>query len=127
VVQILETSPAPKYRFVGRRDHLVKSRGYRIELGEIEAALYAHPAVGECVVVAVPDDLVGSRIAAFCTIQRQAESEDLEQACRDRVPGYMVPERILVVDSLPRTPNDKYDRPQLTAQAATMLDGSGEK
>jgi L-proline---[L-prolyl-carrier protein] ligase len=127
VVQILEASPTPKYRFVGRRDHLVKSRGYRIELGEIEAALYAHPAVDECVAVAVPDDLVGSRIAAFCTIQRRAESEDLEQACRDRVPGYMVPERILVVDSLPRTPNDKYDRPQLTALAANMIDGSGEK
>jgi amino acid adenylation domain-containing protein len=121
VVQILESTPVPRYRFVGRRDHLIKSRGYRIELGEIEAALFSHPAVAECIAVAVPDDLVGNRIAAFCTVEQQAGGEELERACRERVPGYMVPERIVVVDSLPRTPNDKYDRPQLAQRAATMI------
>jgi L-proline---[L-prolyl-carrier protein] ligase len=121
IVKILESSPVPRYRFVGRRDHLIKSRGYRIELGEIEAALFSHPAVAECIAVAVPDDLVGNRIAAFCTVQQQADGEELQHACRERVPSYMVPERIIVVDSLPRTPNDKYDRPQLTKRAATMI------
>jgi amino acid adenylation domain-containing protein len=121
IVQILESSPVPRYRFVGRRDHLVKSRGYRIELGEIEAALYSHPAVEECVAVAVPDEMVGNRIAAFCAVQDGTDSEDLDRACRERVPGYMVPERIVVVDSLPRTPNDKYDRPRLTEQAGRMI------
>jgi amino acid adenylation domain-containing protein len=121
IVQILEDSPVPQYRFVGRRDHLVKSRGYRIELGEIEAALYSHPAVEECVAVAVPDEMVGNRIAAFCAVQQGADSEDLDRACRERVPGYMVPEPIVVVDSLPRTPNDKYDRPQLTERAARII------
>jgi amino acid adenylation domain-containing protein len=122
IVQIIESSPAPQYRFVGRRDHLIKSRGYRIELGEIEAALYAHPAVAECVAVAVPDDLVGNRIAAFCTVEQQMDSGALERTCRERVPGYMVPEQIVVVDSLPRTPNDKYDRPALTRQAAGIIE-----
>ena len=125
IVQILESSPVPQYRFVGRRDHLVKSRGYRIELGEIEAALYSHPAVEECVAVAVPDEMVGNRIAAFCAVQQGADSEDLARACRVRVRGYMVPEPIVVVDSLPRTPNDKYDRPRLTEQAARMIERAG--
>jgi len=125
IVQILETSPVPQYRFVGRRDHLVKSRGYRIELGEIEAALYSHPAVEECVAVAVPDEMVGNRIAAFCAVQQGTDGEDLDRACRERVPGYMVPERIVVVDSLPRTPNDKYDRPRLTEQAARVIKETG--
>lgn len=126
IVQILESSPVPLYRFVGRRDHLVKSRGYRIELGEIEAALYSHPAVEECVAVAVPDEMVGNRIAAFCAVQQGIDGEDLDRACRERVPGYMVPERIVVVDSLPRTPNDKYDRPRLTERAARMIERTGE-
>jgi acyl-coenzyme A synthetase/AMP-(fatty) acid ligase len=126
IVQILESSPIPRYRFVGRRDHLVKSRGYRIELGEIEAALYSHPAVEECVAVAVPDEMVGNRIAAFCSAQQGTDSGDLDRACRERVPSYMVPERIVVVDSLPRTPNDKYDRPLLTERAARLI-GEGER
>jgi L-proline---[L-prolyl-carrier protein] ligase len=121
IVQILDTEPVPQYRFVGRRDHLIKSRGYRIELGEIEAALHAHPQVAECIAVAVPDDLIGNRIAAFCTVQQQTDEDELERSCRDRIPSYMVPERIIVLDSLPRTPNDKYDRPKLTEQAATMI------
>jgi L-proline---[L-prolyl-carrier protein] ligase len=126
IVQILESSPVPQYRFVGRRDHLVKSRGYRIELGEIEAALYSHPAVEECVAVAVPDEMVGNRIAAFCAVQQGTDSEDLDRACRERVPGYMVPERIVVMDSLPRTPNDKYDRPRLTERAGRMIEDTGK-
>jgi acyl-CoA synthetase (AMP-forming)/AMP-acid ligase II len=126
IVQILESSPVPQYRFVGRRDHLVKSRGYRIELGEIEAALYSHPAVEECVAVAVPDEIVGNRIAAFCAVQQGTDSKDLDRACRERVPGYMVPERIVVMDSLPRTPNDKYDRPRLTERAGRMIEDTGK-
>jgi L-proline---[L-prolyl-carrier protein] ligase len=126
IVQILEDSPVPQYRFVGRRDHLVKSRGYRIELGEIEAALYSHPAVEECVAVAVPDEMVGNRIAAFCAVEQGIDSEDLDRACRERVPRYMVPERIVVVDSLPRTPNDKYDRPRLTERAARLIEETGK-
>jgi L-proline---[L-prolyl-carrier protein] ligase len=103
----------------------VKSRGYRIELGEIEAALYSHPAVEECVAVAVPDEMVGNRIAAFCAVQQGTDGEDLDRACRERVPGYMVPERIVVLESLPRTPNDKFDRPRLTEQAARVIEETG--
>ncbi len=126
VVNIIGDSPVPEYRFVGRRDHLVKSRGYRIELGEIEAALHAHPAVAECVAVAVPDDLIGNRIAAFCTLEGSVDERDLELTCRQRVPAYMVPERIILRDSLPRTPNDKYDRPELTRQASRTIAAEGE-
>jgi L-proline---[L-prolyl-carrier protein] ligase len=126
IVQILESPSLPEYRFVGRRDHLVKSRGYRIELGEIEAALHSHPAVAECIAVAVPDDLVGNRIAAFCTLEHQVDGGDLECTCRERIPSYMVPERIIVVDSLPRTPNDKYDRPELTRRAGRMIGPGSE-
>ena len=58
-----------EYLFLGRRDNQVKSRGYRIELGEIEAALYAHPAVVEAAVIAVPDEEVGSRLRAVVAVR----------------------------------------------------------
>ena len=61
LVQLAEDG---NYYFLGRRDSMIKSRGYRIELGEIESALLSHPSVKEAVAVAVPDDVVGSRIRA---------------------------------------------------------------
>jgi acyl-coenzyme A synthetase/AMP-(fatty) acid ligase len=46
--------PDGDFKFLGRRDRMVKKRGYRIELGEIEAALYRHPAIKEAAVIALP-------------------------------------------------------------------------
>ena len=48
--------PDGNYKFLGRRDRMIKKRGYRIELGEIEVALYRHPAIKEAAVLAFPDD-----------------------------------------------------------------------
>ncbi|MGK5110408.1 amino acid adenylation domain-containing protein [Geodermatophilus sp. CPCC 205506] len=103
----------PVLRFVGRRDHMVKIRGFRVELGEIEAVLNAHPAVEEAAAVAVPDDALGSRIVAFCVVHEADVVTDVLRLCRDRLPIYMVPQRIVPVDVLPRTSNGKVDRPRL--------------
>ena len=48
--------PDGNYKFLGRRDRMIKKRGYRIELGEIEVALYRHPAIKEAAVLAFPDE-----------------------------------------------------------------------
>ena len=120
IVQIVADSP-PSYRFIGRNDHLIKSRGYRIELDEVESAFYTDATVEECVVVPVPDELMGNRLAAFCVVREPVSEEQLKHACHDRLPGYMVPDHIWIVDTLPRTPNDKYDRPQLAARAAELM------
>ena len=103
------------YWFLGRRDSMIKSRGYRIELGEIEAALYAHSAVRETAVVAIPDEAIGSRIKAFvCTLDpRTLTKADLQQHCANRIPKYMVPELIEFCDSLPKTSTGKVDRKRL--------------
>jgi acyl-CoA synthetase (AMP-forming)/AMP-acid ligase II len=69
--------------------------------------------------------MVGNRIAAFCAVQPGTDGEDLKRACCERVPRYMVPERIVLLESLPRTPNDKYDRPRLTEQAARIIEETG--
>jgi acyl-coenzyme A synthetase/AMP-(fatty) acid ligase len=102
--------------YLGRRDHMVKSRGYRIELGEIENALYRHDAVSEAVVIAIPDDLVGNRIQAFVVLADGTSSTtgEMRSFCAQYVPTYMVPERIELVDFLPKTSSGKIDRTLLT-------------
>ena len=108
-----------EYLFLGRRDNQVKSRGYRIELGDIEAALYAHPAVIEAAVIAVPADDIGSRLRAFVAL-RAGESVTpaaLQSHCAGLVPRYMVPERIDVRAELPKTSTGKTDRTRLAAEA----------
>jgi acyl-CoA synthetase (AMP-forming)/AMP-acid ligase II len=62
--------------------------------------------------------LMGNRIVAFCTVSGGADAEELIRACRERLPAYMVPAQIFVVVSLPKTPNNKYDRAALAKQAA---------
>jgi amino acid adenylation domain-containing protein len=103
---------------VGRRDHQVKSRGYRIELGDIEAALYSHPDVLECAAVAVPDPLVTNRIVAFVAASDGLVEPDLVKAAAERIPHYMLPERIEFMDELPKTSTGKIDRPALTSSMA---------
>jgi acyl carrier protein len=98
--------------YVGRIDHQVKIRGLRIELGEIEARLQAQPQVEEAVVVAhdTPQgkQLVGYAVAA-------CDGEALRQALAEQLPEFMVPARILVLDTMPLSPNGKLDRKALPA------------
>jgi amino acid adenylation domain-containing protein len=105
------------YRFFGRRDSQIKSRGYRIELGDIETALYAHPAVAECAVVPIPDDLVTNRIKAYVAAREELSSADLVSFCGERLPRYMVPDIFEFSDGLPKTSTGKVDRQALSASA----------
>jgi len=100
------------YRFLGRRDHMVKSRGYRIELGEIEQTLYDHLQVKEAVVVAVPDEEIGARLKAVIVphVGAALDPAELKAFCLGRLPKYMVPEEVLFRDELPRTSTGKTDR-----------------
>jgi acyl-CoA synthetase (AMP-forming)/AMP-acid ligase II len=106
--------------YIGRRDHMIKSRGYRIELGEIEAAMYGHPAIKEAAVVAFPDELMGNRIKAFVVPLEQngLNVKDLQSYCGQKLPRYMVPESIEIMDFLPKTSTGKVNRPLLAQRNA---------
>jgi L-proline---[L-prolyl-carrier protein] ligase len=107
---LVEEQPDGNYRFIGRRDNQIKSRGYRIELGDIEAALGAHPAVLEVAAVAIPDEMISNRIVGFASLREEVSQSELLQFCGERVPKYMVPETLYVVDELPKTSTGKIDR-----------------
>lgn len=102
------------YRLIGRRDHQIKSRGYRIELGEIEGALHANPAVLECAVIAVPDELITNRIKAFVVARDGIGERDLVRSCGARIPRYMIPEEFVFLGELPKTSTGKVDRQALS-------------
>jgi amino acid adenylation domain-containing protein len=103
--------------FLGRRDAQIKSRGYRIELGDIEAALHMHPAIVECAVVAIPDEVVTNRIKAFVVARDAVAEDELSSFCHTRIPRYMAPELYEFRDELPRSSTGKVDRRALAAEA----------
>ncbi len=107
---LVEQTPSGDLRFLGRSDHQIKSRGYRIELGDVEAALHAHPSVVECVALARPDDLFGSRLEAVAVVRDGVTGAQLSVFCASVLPRYMVPDTIHLRRALPRTSTGKLDR-----------------
>jgi amino acid adenylation domain-containing protein len=97
--------------FLGRIDNQVKVRGHRIEPAEIEKVLLGHRSVVEGVVVASFDENGVTKLAAFVV---PLESDvDVKSFLAERLPSYMVPETIIVRESLPKLPNGKIDRSAL--------------
>ncbi|GAA2367533.1 amino acid adenylation domain-containing protein [Streptomyces cuspidosporus] len=132
--------------YLGRADRQVKLRGFRIELGEIEAQLAQAPGVGGAVAVVRADrpgtrQLVAYAVPAADTTTTTAadttastatgtttatggpapygglDASGLRKFLARRLPAYMVPARIVVLDTFPLTPNGKVDRAALPAPA----------
>lgn len=120
--------------FLGRRDLQIKLRGHRVELGEIEAVLRDHPSVREAAVVAVQGRAEGEekRLIAYLEAPYQGSPQldgpqlhgpdDLRLRLQEvraylstRLPSYMQPAALVVLDNLPINPSGKLDRRALTA------------
>jgi amino acid adenylation domain-containing protein len=114
-----------KIEFLGRIDSQVKIRGYRIELAEIETILRVHPALEKAVVVARVDGRGEQEIVAYVVRAKEmsATVADLRNHLLERVPGYMVPTWIVVLDELPTMANGKIDRQALPAPERVVSDG----
>jgi acetyl-CoA synthetase len=114
------------YWFVGRADDLIKSSGYRIGPFEVESALMEHPAVLECAVTGVPDELRGQVVKASVILAKgYSPSDDLAAELQDHVKKvtapYKYPRIIEFVKALPKTISGKIRRVEIRDK-----DSSGE-
>ncbi|WP_420630848.1 non-ribosomal peptide synthetase [Candidatus Leptofilum sp.] len=98
--------------YLGRIDQQVKIRGFRIEPGEIEAVLSEHEAVRETAVLAKSDPSGNKRLIAYVVAQPEqtADALTLRSFLKDRLPEYMVPSLVMLLDEMPLTPSGKINR-----------------
>lgn len=93
--------------FEGRKDSLVKRNGFRIEPGEIRRALSSHAAIDECVVLDMKKETI--RIIAFVRSSEALSEYSLKSFCLEKLPSYMLPDRIIVLNEFPLNANHKTD------------------
>ncbi len=138
---------------LGRSDQQVKIRGYRVELGEIAAVLEEHPAVTQAAVIVQQEDPAMPRLVAYVAARpeharaerattahgtagtsdggspassRPELSRTLLAYLRGRLPSYMVPTAVVVLDALPFTSQGKLDRNALPPADGRVVAGAGQ-
>lgn len=100
--------------FAGRVDDQLKIRGHRVEPGEIEQALLKHALVKESAVVLQTKN--GEQcLLAFYKASGEIDRTALQSHLNGILPGYMMPEKLIVLDSFPKTPHGKVDKKALAA------------
>ncbi|CAN6464222.1 unnamed protein product [Victoria cruziana] len=112
-----------------RAKDVIISGGENISSVEVEAVLYGHPAVAEAAVVAMPHPHWGESPCAFLVLKEGFTAEGVEQEemhsfCRrNKLPGYMVPKKFVLLSELPKTSTGKIHKFQLRAMARCLVAG----
>lgn len=111
------------YWFIGRKDDVIKSSGYRIGPFEVESALMTHPAVVECAITGVPDEIRGQVVKATIVLSAEYKckaGEELIKEIQDHVKRttapYKYPRIIEFVDELPKTISGKIRRVEIRSK-----------
>lgn len=102
-------------RIAGRTKEMIIRGGANIYPREIEEVLFTHPRIADCAVVGVPHPRLGETAVA-CVVLRpgaQLTFDDMIAFLESRVARYKLPERLIVLDELPRTPTGKVQKPSL--------------
>ncbi|DBA89367.1 TPA: Acyl-CoA synthetase member 3, mitochondrial [Trebouxia sp. C0004] len=107
----------PYWKILGRSSvDIIKSGGYKISALEIENALLTHPAVNECAVVGIEDEVQGQIVAAVVACHPDAEEvslEGLQKYAADRLPPYQIPKILKLTDQIRRNAMGKINKKAL--------------
>ena len=113
------------YWFEGRIDDVIKSSGYRIGPFEVESALMTHPAVVECAITGVPDDIRGMVVKATVVLGKEWKQKagdelvkELQQHVKHETAPYKYPRIVEFVDELPKTISGKIRRVEIRQKDA---------
>jgi acyl-CoA ligase (AMP-forming) (exosortase A-associated) len=101
--------------FVGRRDTMIKSSGFRISPTEIEEVLFQTGRLRGAAAIGIPDDVLGQVVKAFVVAKdgTPVDLQELLSICAEKMPRYMVPKFLEVLEELPKTSSGKVDYPAL--------------
>lgn len=112
---LLRRDAQGNYHFVDRSKDALRRRGENISSFEVEREVYAHPLVQECAAVGITSDLTEDDLVVFVVAANSgADFEaELAQFLRKHSPKFMWPDRIFVVDEIPKTPTGKTAKQQL--------------
>lgn len=102
-----------QFMYCGRFDYQIKLRGLRIELGEIERGLLSIEGINKAVVLVDDRSQSNKHLVAFYYGDPSIEHETITSGLRQKLPEYMLPDRIIHIDTIPLTVNGKTDRKKL--------------
>ena len=108
--------------FDGRMKELIRRAGEMIAPAEIETALLKHPAVQDCAVVGVPDDILGEEIKAVVVPRAGFDPREVASFLAGRIPAFMIPRFVETRQEIPKTATQKVQRHLLQGQGADLVD-----
>ena len=99
------------YFFISDRlKRMINAAGFKVWPAEVEAAMYQHPAIKECCIIASPDERKGETVKAVVVLKPEAagtKAEAIIEWMRTKMAAYKVPRKVEFIDALPRTPSGK--------------------
>jgi carnitine-CoA ligase len=106
------------FYYEGRRKDALRRRGENVSAAELEDAIRQHPSVNDVAAVGVPSDVMEDDIMVYIelTAGAAADHEDIVKFCAERLPFFMVPRYVEIVEALPRNPIAKVEKYKLKAR-----------
>jgi amino acid adenylation domain-containing protein len=115
--------PNGLYEFIGRRDRQVKNLGYRVELGEIESAVARMEGIESAAAIAKASGGDGAlTVVVFVVARTKLDGAALLHRCRELLPEYMAPRRMVQLEQMPATSHGKTDYKRLESLAEAEVE-----
>ncbi len=116
--------PDGNIQYLGLIDNQIKIRGFRIELGQIESLLNQHSHVQQGVVIAREDVPGDKRLVAYVVLKQNQTftNKEMTSFLKEKLPNYMIPSALVILETFPLTPNDQIDRASLPKPDYSLQD-----